>query len=161
MRSHDGQWLAVEDVRDTGREEAVYNCRVAEYHTDFVGDEAWGWSVWAHNAGWDGCGTAGKQLSDEELLEKLTRPGRHNVTVTTKTEALNLARQILSGAQHLPDAVTGQAYGSTKGIKKWFRLEPAEPAVGNNLPHVKFADWTSGKKTTGGRYGHIFYLFDS
>jgi len=50
LRSHDGQWLTVEDVRDTGREEAVYNCRVAEYHTYFVGDEGWGWSVWAHNA---------------------------------------------------------------------------------------------------------------
>jgi hypothetical protein len=28
----------------------VYNCRVAEYHTYFVGDATWGWSVWAHNA---------------------------------------------------------------------------------------------------------------
>jgi hypothetical protein len=41
LRSHDGQWLAVEDVRDTGREEVVYNCRVAEYHTYFVGDATW------------------------------------------------------------------------------------------------------------------------
>jgi hypothetical protein len=37
LRSHDGHWLAVEAVRDTGREEVVYNCRVAEYHTYFVG----------------------------------------------------------------------------------------------------------------------------
>ena len=44
------RWLAVEAVRDTGREEAVYNCRVAEYHTYFVGDAAWGWSLWAHNS---------------------------------------------------------------------------------------------------------------
>jgi hypothetical protein len=50
LRSHDGQWLAVESVRDTGREEAVYNCRVAEYHTYFVGDQQWGFSVWAHNS---------------------------------------------------------------------------------------------------------------
>lgn len=50
LRSHDGQWLAVEGVCDTGREEVVYNCRVAEYHTYFVGDESWGWSVWAHNS---------------------------------------------------------------------------------------------------------------
>ena len=50
LRSHDGQWVAVEGVRNTGREEVVYNCRVAEYHTYFVGDESWPYSVWAHNA---------------------------------------------------------------------------------------------------------------
>jgi hypothetical protein len=55
LRSHDGQWLAVEDVRDTGRAEAVYNGRVAEYHTYFVGDEQWGFSLWAHNS----CGPGG------------------------------------------------------------------------------------------------------
>jgi len=49
LRSHDGRWLAVEAVQNTGREEVVYNCRVAEYHTYFVGDAAWGFSVWAHN----------------------------------------------------------------------------------------------------------------
>ncbi|MEM4725185.1 MAG: hypothetical protein QXP01_09255 [Candidatus Hadarchaeum sp.] len=42
----------MEAVRDTGREEVVYNCRVAEYHTYFVGDAAWGFSVWAHNTCW-------------------------------------------------------------------------------------------------------------
>jgi RHS repeat-associated protein len=55
LRSHDGQWLAVEDVRDTGREEVVYNGRVAEYHTYFVGDDEWGFSLWAHNS----CGPGG------------------------------------------------------------------------------------------------------
>jgi hypothetical protein len=35
---------------DTSREEAVYNCRVAEYHTYFVGDASWGFSLWAHNS---------------------------------------------------------------------------------------------------------------
>jgi hypothetical protein len=55
LRSHDGQWLAVEDVRDTGRAEAVYNGRVAEYHTYFVGCDEWGFSLWAHNS----CGPGG------------------------------------------------------------------------------------------------------
>jgi hypothetical protein len=55
LRSHDGQWLAVESVRDTGRAEVVYNGRVAEYHTYCVGDEGWGFSVWAHNS----CGPTG------------------------------------------------------------------------------------------------------
>jgi hypothetical protein len=32
-------------VRDTGREEVVYNGRVAEYHTYFVGCDEWGFSL--------------------------------------------------------------------------------------------------------------------
>jgi hypothetical protein len=50
LRSHDGQQLVVEGVRDTGKWETVYNLRVADYHTYFVGAREWGFSVWAHNA---------------------------------------------------------------------------------------------------------------
>ena len=44
-----GQWVPVEDVYDTGEYETVYNLRVADFHTYFVGSEEWGFSVWAHN----------------------------------------------------------------------------------------------------------------
>jgi hypothetical protein len=50
VSSHDGQWTSVEEVRDTGKYEKVYNLRVADFHTYFVGDTSWGFSVWAHNA---------------------------------------------------------------------------------------------------------------
>src|SRR5262249_35098235 len=46
---HDGRFLPVEDVYDTGEDEAVYNMRIADYHTYFVGCLEWGFSVWAHN----------------------------------------------------------------------------------------------------------------
>jgi hypothetical protein len=42
--------VAVEDLLDTGEYETVYNLRVADFHTYFVGGEEWGFSVWAHNA---------------------------------------------------------------------------------------------------------------
>ena len=32
------------------RDATVYNLRVADYHTYFVGDESWGFTLWAHNA---------------------------------------------------------------------------------------------------------------
>lgn len=38
------------EVWDTGAWECVYNLRVAEWHTYFVGDDHWGWAAWAHNA---------------------------------------------------------------------------------------------------------------
>jgi hypothetical protein len=47
---HDGQVVLVEDVLDTGEYETVYNLRVADFHTYFVGSPEWGFSVWAHNA---------------------------------------------------------------------------------------------------------------
>jgi hypothetical protein len=45
-----GHFVRVEEVFCTGEWELVYNVRVAEYHTYFVGCEEWGFDVWAHNA---------------------------------------------------------------------------------------------------------------
>ena len=50
FRSHDGQWVPVQEVVDNGEESVVYNLRISEYHTYFVGGSDWGFSVWAHNA---------------------------------------------------------------------------------------------------------------
>jgi RHS repeat-associated protein len=50
LASHDGRWVAVEGVEDTGAWATVYNLRVADHHTYFVGSGEWGFSVWAHNA---------------------------------------------------------------------------------------------------------------
>jgi hypothetical protein len=47
--SRDGSTIAVEEAYDTGEYETVYNCRVAGWHTYFVGCDEWGFSVWAHN----------------------------------------------------------------------------------------------------------------
>ena len=93
LRSHDGQWRAVESVRDTGREEVVYNCRVAEYHTYFVGDEQWGFSVWAHNS----CGPTGagagtnapRWTLNERVSGQLTDPRMGRLQGRLTTELLN------------------------------------------------------------------------
>ena len=39
----------MEAVTPGGEPAAVYNLRVAEHHTYFVGSREWGFSVWAHN----------------------------------------------------------------------------------------------------------------
>ena len=46
---HDNKQTAVESVSTTERTTQVYNLRVSEDHTYFVGDENWGFSVWVHN----------------------------------------------------------------------------------------------------------------
>jgi len=50
LASLDGPWLAVESVLDSGLLTTVYNFRVSNSHTYFVGTDAWGFAVWAHNA---------------------------------------------------------------------------------------------------------------
>jgi hypothetical protein len=49
LSSHDGAWIEVQAVRATGKVATVYNLRVADNHTYFVGSTEWGFSVWAHN----------------------------------------------------------------------------------------------------------------
>jgi hypothetical protein len=46
----DNGWVQVGGVKDTGRVETVYNLRVADHHTYFVGTPEWGFGIWAHNA---------------------------------------------------------------------------------------------------------------
>jgi hypothetical protein len=43
-----GERSEVESVEDQDRYETVYNLRIEDWHTYFVGED--GWSVWAHNA---------------------------------------------------------------------------------------------------------------
>jgi hypothetical protein len=49
LSSHNGLAGVVEAVGDQSRVETVYNIRVADHHTYFVGALAWGFSVWVHN----------------------------------------------------------------------------------------------------------------
>jgi hypothetical protein len=49
LQTDDKRLLPVEGVADSGRFETVYNFRVAEFHTYFVGCAEWGFTVWAHN----------------------------------------------------------------------------------------------------------------
>jgi hypothetical protein len=50
LSCHDGQWVTVEAVTDLKEVATVYNLRVSDYHTYFVGSREWGFSVWAHNS---------------------------------------------------------------------------------------------------------------
>jgi len=49
LRTHDGRWVQIEAVVE-GRESQVYNVRVEENPTYFVGSRDWGFSLWVHDA---------------------------------------------------------------------------------------------------------------
>lgn len=86
LRSHDGRWVAVEDLLETGEYETVHTVRVSEYHTYFVGCAEWGFSVWAHNADCARFQWMGNQWA------VFDRDGKEVSRAATKEDALKAAR---------------------------------------------------------------------
>jgi hypothetical protein len=64
----------VEDLLDTAQSETVYNFRVADYHTYYVGSPDWSFSVWAHNA-------CLRPVPRPGMTSKQRTVGRYTVTV--------------------------------------------------------------------------------
>jgi YD repeat-containing protein len=50
LLGHDGKLVQIESIGSTGEVTTVYNLRVADFHTYFVGGGLWGFDVWVHNA---------------------------------------------------------------------------------------------------------------
>jgi hypothetical protein len=97
-------------------------------------------------------------MSDAEIIRGIQQAGRFDATVGSEADAIRLVRAALPHAVELPAVIVGQAYPSPpQGVRAWYQVHPAEPTVGHDLPHVKYADWTRGKKGRGGSWGHIFF----
>ncbi len=97
-------------------------------------------------------------MTDAEIIQGIQSPGRFDAMVDSEAEALRLARLALPTGLELPAAQSGTAYPAVpKGTKAWFQIHPAEPKVGHDKPHVKYADWKKGKKSRGGSWGHLFF----
>jgi hypothetical protein len=48
--SSQGTLIPIESITSLNEITTVYNLRVADHHTYFVGGALWGWDVWVHNA---------------------------------------------------------------------------------------------------------------
>jgi hypothetical protein len=90
------------------------------------------------------------KMDEDDIINGTKRPGKFDATVGSETDARRIVQAALPHATELPLAVPGQPYPTPPiGVKAWFQVQPAEPGVGNSLPHVKYADWTRGKKGRG------------
>lgn len=106
LLTESGAWAVVEDLLDTGEWETVYNLRIADFHTYFVGCDEWGFSVWAHNAD---CGVRTLKSGEVELFE-LSNPSKVLFTGTQEQAAIFAARgsHTINGlAPELPQILTG------------------------------------------------------
>lgn len=92
LLGEDGRWLTVEDLLDTGVWETVYNLRVADFHTYFVGCDEWGFSVWAHNAE---CAVVQKSAKKWEIVDKATGDVLSSHTSRNAAENASQARAAL------------------------------------------------------------------
>ena len=134
----------------------LYNPEVEELHSYFDGAAEHG-STLVHN----GRGDYSKKQAvptEADHVKGVKAPGKYDATVGSEAEARRIIQQALPHAQEMPPAAAGQPYpGPPRGVKVWFQAQPAEPHVGNMLPHIKYADWTAGKKGSGGSWGHLFF----
>jgi len=73
--SHDGQRIAVAELYDTCQYEPVYNLAIRSFHTYFVGDATWPFSVWAHN-----------RCDITKDISKIGRPGKQDWVRVVKSE---------------------------------------------------------------------------
>jgi hypothetical protein len=94
-------------------------------------------------------------------IRGIRSPGRYDAEVGSEDEARGIVRAALPEAVELPPAEHGKPYpGPPAGAKQWFQAHPPDAAPGSDepmLPHIKYADWTRGKKNRGGSWGHLYY----
>jgi hypothetical protein len=123
LRSHDGRWVAVESVAEGDRESAVYNLRISEHHTYFVGAREWGFSVWAHNA----CtieaarAAAARHAGEEIGLGRFLFPTRRAARQAASEIAGDLGRGARRISQQEFDGLPSRLGGSdrTIGRQSW------------------------------------------
>ncbi len=88
---HDGTLTAVESVASTDQVKTVYNMRVSEDHTYFVGRQSWGFSLWVHNTY-----TVVKRLINDTWVWKLEDIDGNltDLVFSSKSEAYTHLRRI-------------------------------------------------------------------
>ncbi|VTR97553.1 colicin- partial : HNH nuclease OS=Citrobacter freundii GN=MC47_21750 PE=4 SV=1: PT-HINT: Colicin-DNase [Tuwongella immobilis] len=67
LLGHDGCWVPLDGIEIGDSWSVVYNLRVAEDHTYFVGCDEWGFSLWAHN---QSCGDFINELEQAGTITK-------------------------------------------------------------------------------------------
>jgi hypothetical protein len=145
--SHDGQVVPVREVYDTGEYETVYNLRVAEYHTYFVGNRDWGFSVWAHNlCYWEWVKNHGLKHS-EALQDLFNTAVSRDLTPESETLLTRLAPDRMS------NSAIKRAWKDLEGVALE-NLPAGRALTENDLPLLKrYLSLEEG--ADGGRWGSI------
>jgi hypothetical protein len=136
LQTRNDSLVSVEAVEDSGQVETVYNWRVKDYHTYFVGSEELGFGVWAHNN--DGCvhrvgGGDASNLALKPHEAKLDPPGISVLIGGTPAETAADFRRVFG-----PKSSLGKA-ARTVGTADIEKIQAAGfdviPVPTNNFPN--------------------------
>jgi RHS repeat-associated protein len=149
LRSDDGRMVAVEDICHAGYMEAVYNCRVAEYHTYFVGGEDWGFSVWAHNA-----------CDIDKLSRAAASPDRGGLTMAGRSLAKHSVRpgSSIPPVKGSPASINAQAQAIVDDILTSPAMREStrvHPRFGNILEVMDHSTGRGIRYSAGGDFIHF------
>jgi hypothetical protein len=100
--SHDGELVQVDAVHSTDEVTTVYNLRVADHHTYFVGGTIWGWDVWVHNASY---------AQNKHAIAEAIENGELTVVGSSRAGA---------GRTPLHHVFAQRLFGSKHQTKAWF-----------------------------------------
>ena len=130
LLGHDGKTTAVESAVSTGRQEKVYNLRVAFDRTYFVGSRGWDFSVWVHNT----YTVPDKPNAQGKWVVESSQPGKGENVVqsfNTKAEAEAAAKRLRKKAAH--DGIGGFRLGRHGDMPS--------PRLGEQSHHGAMSAW--------------------
>ncbi len=147
IRLRDGNWLAIEDLLDTGEYETVYNFRAADFHMYFVGGEEWGFSVWAHNASYADVLASGANVINNNTARKNPKVV---FLFNNRNDAMNwAATNVLGGSYQRTYNANGRWTGWSNGkgdAVYWGHGDWGKGVGTSTFPHLNYsrADGTGG-----------------
>jgi Pretoxin HINT domain len=141
----DGSRVLVEEVYDTGEWQPVYNLRVADHHTYFIGEESWGWNAWVHNA---------YKITNSQtaIFEDLTNGSRTRVgrraNITDSNSTYNKQWFIPTGQEQAENAKRTACSDNRSGIGDLLQtFVETTNAAWKALPNSNTDKYTDSQKT--------------
>jgi hypothetical protein len=108
LRSDDGSTVVLTGTERNLGAEIVYNVTITDYHTYFVGNTAWGFSVWSHNAGsW--CSKITSEAAGGKDVLGQTYPGPTWPGTPYDTHGHHILPKVGKGAEQQALVLEGQA----------------------------------------------------
>jgi hypothetical protein len=137
--SSQGLLVPIESISNLNEITTVYNLRVADHHTYFVGGALWGWDVWVHNASYSSLkGAKFAQRGKAYAAEAKSLYALAN----NKTKSLTIAVTEISNGKSLQKviAVNGGAHpDAIASIEKHASSIGARFIVGKGRTHAEIA----------------------
>ena len=145
--SSQGTLIPIESISQLNELTTVYNLRVADHHTYFVGGALWGWDVWVHNASYsrNSSHMAADEAVEEGILRVVSpRAARHHHGPHGKPSTVLQNEAIVTALENRGWHVTNAA--GVRGMKEEYIYGPDGSALARSSPDISAWKLIRGKK---------------